>query len=136
MTETPDDLVWEDPMIPLFLYLGESRGDTIRYYVIDTDVDIDTDLNGQKNDDADNKGTASYRNGRPFQIQKGTKRVTVMRIRLIGQDNEDIASRQIRVTRSFLALPDEAGAPTRDPKTFNLSQEDKDRIDKLRSLVQ
>ena len=42
-------------MTPMFIYLGESRGDTIRYYVIDTDVDIDTDLNGQKNDDADNK---------------------------------------------------------------------------------
>ncbi|MEI6711671.1 MAG: hypothetical protein WCK88_05850 [bacterium] len=44
----------------MFLYLGESRGD-IRYYVIDTDIDIDTDLNGSKDDDADNKGTASYR---------------------------------------------------------------------------
>jgi hypothetical protein len=53
--ETPDDIVWDDPMIPLFIYLGESRGSTIKYYVIDTDIDIDTDLNGQKNDDADNK---------------------------------------------------------------------------------
>jgi hypothetical protein len=43
--ETPDEIVWEDPMTPLFLYLGESRGD-IRYYVIDTDVDVDTDLSG------------------------------------------------------------------------------------------
>jgi len=55
MTETPDNIVWDDPMTPLFLYLGESRGDTIRYYIIDTDVDIDTDLNGKKDDDADNK---------------------------------------------------------------------------------
>ena len=135
-TETPENIVWEDPMTPMFLYLGESRGDNIRYYAIDTDVDIDTDLNGQKNDDADNKWTASYRNGRPFQIPKGTKRVTIMRIRLIGQDNEDITSRQIRVTRSFLALPDEVDMTTKEPKTFNLSQEDKDRIDKLRNLVQ
>lgn len=133
--ETPDDIVWDDPMIPLFIYLGESRGSTIKYYVIDTDIDIDTDLNGQKNDDADNKWTASYRNGRPFQIPQGTKRVTIMRIRLVGENGEDLASRQIRVTRSFLALPDEV-TTTKDPKTFNLSQEDKDRIEKLRNLVQ
>jgi len=59
-----------------------------------------------------------------------------MRIRLIGQNNEDMASRQIRVTRSFLALPDEIDTTTQEPKNFNLSQEDKDRIDKLRNLVQ
>ncbi len=45
VTETPDEIVWEDPMTPLYLYLGESRGN-IRYYVIDTDIDIDTDLSG------------------------------------------------------------------------------------------
>jgi len=25
--ETPDEIVWEDPMTPVSLYLGESRGD-------------------------------------------------------------------------------------------------------------
>ena len=55
VVETSENIVWDDPTVPMFIYLGESRGDTIRYYVIDTDIDIDTDLNGQKNDDADNK---------------------------------------------------------------------------------
>jgi len=43
--ETPDDIVWGDPMVPLYVYLGESRGD-IRYYAIDTDITLDTDLSG------------------------------------------------------------------------------------------
>ena len=50
----PDNIVWSDPLKPLFLYLGESTGD-IQYYLIDNDIDIDTDLSGGKNDDADNK---------------------------------------------------------------------------------
>lgn len=49
-----DDVIWADPLQPLFFYLGESEG-VIQYYVIDNDVDIDTDLSGGKNDDADNK---------------------------------------------------------------------------------
>ena len=49
-----DDVTWSDPMKPFFFYLGESEG-SIQYYVIDNDVDIDTDLSGGKNDDADNK---------------------------------------------------------------------------------
>ncbi len=136
VVETPDEVVWEDPMTPFYLYLGESRGD-IRYYVIDTDIDVDTDLSGGKDDDADNKGTASYRSGRPFQIPKGTKRVTIMKLRLIGNDNKDIDSRQIRVIRKFLtATESEVIVDTKAPQTFNLSQEDKDRIEKLRNLVQ
>ncbi len=54
LTEASDNIVWTDGAKPLFIYLGESQGE-IKYYVIDTDVDIDTDLSGGKDDDADNK---------------------------------------------------------------------------------
>lgn len=52
--EVPDNIVWKDPLKPLFLYLGESSGD-VQFYTIDNDIDIDTDLSGGKDDDADNK---------------------------------------------------------------------------------
>lgn len=54
VTTAADDVIWSDPTKPLFFYLGESEGE-IQYYVIDNDIDIDTDLSGGKNDDADNK---------------------------------------------------------------------------------
>lgn len=54
VTTATDDITWSDPTKPLFFYLGESEGE-IQYYVIDNDIDIDTDLSGGKNDDADNK---------------------------------------------------------------------------------
>jgi hypothetical protein len=134
--ETPDEILWEDPMTPLYLYMGESRGD-IRSYIIDTDIDIDSDLSGGKDDDADNKGTASYRSGRPFQLIKGTKRVTIMKIRTIGNDDKDIDSRQIRVIRTFLENTEKDSVDDQKVlQILNLSQEDKDRIDKLRNLIE
>jgi hypothetical protein len=54
VTPATDDVIWSDLTKPLFFYLGESEGE-IQYYVIDNDIDIDTDLSGGKNDDADNK---------------------------------------------------------------------------------
>ena len=139
VTPVGDDVTWSDPMKPLFFYLGESEG-SIQYYVIDNDVDIDTDLSGGKNDDADNKGTASYRLGRPYAVPLGTKRVTIMKFRLLSNDGKELDSRQIRVTRSFMAQVTDANnitgvTPSKNTQTFNLSKEDKARLDRLTVLV-
>lgn len=136
---TPDDILWTDPLKPLFLYLGESTGD-IQYYTIDNDIEVDTDLSGGKDDDADNKGTASYRMGRPYSVPIGKKRTTIMRFRLIKNDGTEIDSRQIRVTRDFIAPPvieSENTSPNikNTTTTFNLSNEDKTRLERLQTLV-
>jgi PKD repeat protein len=139
ISELPDDITWSDPEKPLYLYMGESKEDT-KYYVIDTDIEIDTDLSGGREDDADNKGTASYRLGRPFRVPIGTKRVTIMKLRILADDGKELGSRQIRVTRAFIAQADlvdttTTTTPTDGPKQYNLSQEDKDRLDRLTTLV-
>ncbi len=60
-----------------------------------------------------------------------------MKLRIIGNDNKDIDTRQIRVVRKFLtATESDIVTDTKAPQVFNLSQEDKDRIEKLRNLVQ
>ncbi len=60
-----------------------------------------------------------------------------MKIRLVGNNNQDLDSRQIRVVRKFLAVTEtEDVTDSTTPKNFNLSQEDKDRIEKLRNLTQ
>jgi Type IV secretion system pilin len=133
-----EDVTWSDPVKPLFFYLGESEW-AIQYYVIDNDVDVDTDLSGGKNDDADNRGTASYRLGRPYQVPLGTKRVTIMKFRLLTSDGKELDSRQIRVTRTFMAQVSDANiigvAPSKNSQTFNLSKEDKARLDKLGTMI-
>jgi PKD repeat protein len=138
VTAAPDEIVWSDPIKPLFFYLGESEG-AIQYYIIDNDVDIDTDLSGGKSDDADNKGTASYRVGRPYQVPLGNKRVTIMKFRILDADGSEIDSRQVRVTRSFMAEVNDTDiigvTPNKDTQEFNLSKEDKARLDRLSTLV-
>ena len=132
----PDEIVWKDPTKPLFFYLGESTGD-IQYYIIDNDVDVDTDLSGGKDDDIDNKGSPSYRLGRPYMVPIGNKRTTTMRFRIVKSDGTDIDSRQIRVVRDFISPPVDTGTSPSTPQTqtFNLSPDDKSRLDKLQNLV-
>ena len=56
-----DDTVHiESPDQKLAIYLGESR-DNVKKYMIDTNIDIDTDLDGVKDNDFDNVGTDSQR---------------------------------------------------------------------------
>jgi len=59
-----------------------------------------------------------------------------MKLRIVGSNNQDIDSRQIRVIRTFLAPVDvEPVTDKTEPQVFHLSQEDKDRIERLRNLV-
>lgn len=60
-----------------------------------------------------------------------------MRFRLLGTDGKEIDSRQVRVIRSFMAQSIDRGDPETPPETqpFNLSKEDKARLDRLSLLV-
>lgn len=59
-----------------------------------------------------------------------------MRLRLLGADGQELDSRQIRVTRAFMAQVIDAENPvTTGPQTFNLSEEDKNRLDRLTTLI-
>ena len=61
-----------------------------------------------------------------------------MKIRLLGADGEEIGkSRQIRVTRDFIAPIEIVPVVTDDktPKKYNLTVEDKARLEKLSALV-
>lgn len=62
-----------------------------------------------------------------------------MRFRLLGSDGKELDSRQIRVTRSFMAQVVDSEitgvTPSKTPQTFNLSKEDKARLDRLSALV-
>ena len=70
----------------------------------------------------------------------GTKRETIMRFRLLGTDGKEIDSRQIRVTRTFMAQEIDRGnitgvTPEKESQPFNLSKEDKARLDRLSLLI-
>lgn len=60
-----------------------------------------------------------------------------MRFRLLGTDGKEIDSRQVRVIRSFMAqaIEGDSTAPDDTPQPFNLSKEDKARLDRLTLLI-
>lgn len=60
-----------------------------------------------------------------------------MRFRLLGADGKEIDSRQVRVTRTFMAqaIEGDTTTDTDKPQPFNLSKEDKARLDRLTLLI-
>ncbi len=71
-------------------------------------------------------------------VPVGTKRITIMRFRILGSDGKEIDSRQIRVTRTFMAAEVDAeitNTPPKTTQTFNMTKEDKARLDRLSTLV-
>lgn len=62
-----------------------------------------------------------------------------MRFRILGADGKELDSRQIRVTRTFMAAEVDAEinhtAPAKTTQTFNMTKEDKARLDRLSVLV-
>lgn len=134
--EASDGTVTVDsPGQSVFVYLGESK-DSPAKFVIDTDTDLDSDLNGQADDDADNKGTDSYSNGSPFVIKdlaKGHKNRTV-RLTTYDASGKVIASKEIKIVVSY--LKDEEAASGSGSKTpEGLSDSDKANLEKLKDLI-
>lgn len=120
----------------VFLYLGESK-DSPAKFVIDTDVDLDSDLNGESADDADNKGTESYSSGAPFAIknlEKGHKNRTV-RITTYDASGKKIETKDVNIVVAF--LKDEAisasGSEAKTPE--GISDGDKANLEKLKDII-
>jgi len=129
----PDEIKLTTPGEQLFLYLAESQVDVYRY-IIDTDIQLDTDLNGDPTDDADNSGSASYRTGRPYRLIPSKKHRQIVKITLLDRDENAIGTHTLDVVQTYIEEPvyDE---PV-DTQEIELSDEDKLRVNKLNQLIQ
>ncbi len=87
----------------LYLYLGESVG-TIGKYGIDTDIAVDSNLNGDPTDDIDNKGTDSSINGSVFVLKNSdvTAKEKTMRLSLYDSNNAIIATKDVTIVYDFV----------------------------------
>jgi PKD repeat protein len=100
MDET-GNIVLENYTQKLFLYLGEST-DAATAYIIDYDIEHDSDLNGGMDDDADNIGTASYVSGDIAEIPLSPYKVQKIRVYLKDETGNIIASEDIRVEKTYI----------------------------------
>lgn len=98
-----DEIHIQDSTEKLYIYMGESKG-TIAKYGIDTDVLVDSNLNGDPADDIDNKGTDSSINGSVFALSSSdvTAKEKNMRLSLYDSSNAVIATKDIKVMYDFV----------------------------------
>lgn len=125
-------------MDKLSLYLGESKGN-IAKYAIDTDILVDSNLNGDPADDIDNKGTDSSAKGSIFTIKNtdATAKERTMRITLYDLNNVVIATKDIKVIYDFNAgiNTESLSGSTSDVVPTDVSEIDKVNLEKLKDLI-
>lgn len=129
----PDDITLENPNDALFIYLGESTDDAHRYH-IDIDAELDSDLNGDTEDDIDNRSSGSFTTGRPFRIPLGKKHKQEVLISLVDRQDQVIATHTIEITKNYIEAPI-FNEPI-DVVEIELTDQDKLRVNKLNQLIQ
>ena len=116
----------------VFLYLWESKWEIHKYW-IDYNIDLDSDLNGGKDDDIDNLSEKSYNNWEPQQIPLWDTREQTLRVFIIDKDNNTIDSKDITIIKNYIEVEEAI-----DPNTLDfgqISDENKKRIDSIKDMV-
>ncbi|MDP2090787.1 MAG: PKD domain-containing protein [Candidatus Gracilibacteria bacterium] len=85
----------------VFVYLGASNGDIINY-VIDNDIEIDSDLNGTNDDDEDNSQFTSYTSGGVINVVLNDNKTQKIRLYIKNSKNEVIDSKDITIIKSYI----------------------------------
>lgn len=117
---------------PVYIYLGENAMAT--KFAIDLDTKIDSDLNGDISDDADNRGTDSYANGAPFAVKNlDAKKERTIRIALFDASGKKLGTRDIKLILAYLSDTPEQTEEKEAPK--NLTDSDKAGLESLKDLI-
>lgn len=122
----------------LYIYLGESVG-TIAKYGIDTDVLVDSNLNGEGADDIDNKGTDSFANGSVFALKNSSEsaKERTMRLALYDANNTVIATKDLKVVYDFVEAVDmeSLSGSLSETVSKDISEADAINLEKLKDLI-
>ncbi len=94
-------IILETASQKVFVYMGEST-DEAKQYIIDYDIENDTDLNGWVDDDEDNKGTASYISGDIAEIPLSMYNTQTIRVYIKDADGNIIGSEDIQIEKTYI----------------------------------
>lgn len=124
-------VILEDASKKFFVYMGESDAKT-KDYVIDYDIQHDSDLNGSTDDDENNKGTASYISGNVIEIPLNPYKNQKVRIFLRDETGKIIASQDLEIEKPYI---EEVNI---DPNTIifeGVSDSEKEKIEALKAIL-
>jgi hypothetical protein len=114
-----------------YIYLWESKW-SFKYFVIDTDANLDSDLNGTKDDDEDNKWTNSYSAWEVYKIPLNEFRTQKVKIYLKDENMTLLDSKDLEIVKEYIKVDDVK------PEVITLkwaTEEEKKNFEKLKTLI-
>ncbi len=115
----------------LYIYLAQSKGD-IAKYGIDYDLEMDSDLNGGKDDDEDNKGTSSYTSWDPIEVKLNNKKSQKIRVFTKDTNGVVLESKDLEIIKSYVT---EENIDPSVIKFTSLNDEDKAKVEKVKTFI-
>ena len=126
-----DEIVLETADQQVYIYLGESNWE-ISKYVIDWDINYDSDVNGTVDDDEDNIWYDSYTKWSPISIKLNENKYQKIRVFIKNNANELISSKDITIVKKYI----EEKSIDMDSLVFDwVSNSIKLKIEKLKELI-
>ncbi len=127
-----EEIILKTPNQKVYVYLGESKWN-FTHYGVDFDIAIDSDLNGGKDDDIDNKNDPSYTDGVPLEITLNDSREQKVRVMLLRADGGVIDSKDITIVKQYITET----SVDMSKLTFEwVSDGEKAKIEKIKSYIQ
>ncbi|MFK7779797.1 MAG: PKD domain-containing protein, partial [Candidatus Gracilibacteria bacterium] len=96
-----DKIILEGESRDILLYIGESTPN-IENYVIDYDIEYDSDLNGSNDDDEDNSGSNSYTSGEPIKVILNRSKIQKVRVFIKNISGEVVGSKDITIIKNYI----------------------------------
>ncbi len=116
----------------VYVYMWESKADAIENYIVDFDIDLDSDLNWGKDDDEDNKWTSSFTSWDVLEVLLNEKKQQIARFYLKDKSWKIIDSKDIIIIKNYISEKDV------DLNKINfkwISDNDREKVEKLKELI-
>ena len=124
-------IVLESPSQKVFLYMWETPGEGLSY-IIDYDLDHDSDLNGGMDDDEDNAGTASYTSWDVAEIPLSPFKIQKVRMFVKNADGNILGSQDVLIEKTYIEEKEI------DPSTIvfdDITESEREKIEELKAIL-
>ncbi|MBW7954443.1 PKD domain-containing protein [Candidatus Gracilibacteria bacterium] len=126
-----DNTISLDQEQKVYIYLQKKDEDL--NYAIDNDINIDSDLNGTKDDDIDNKLLPSYENAGIIEVILNDSKTQTFRIYTISKSGEIIDSTDIKIEKKYIKNEE---INIESIKFDGITDDEKVKVEKLKTFIQ
>ncbi len=126
-----DTIAVEEASQKVVIYIAKQNG--VENYWVDFDIEIDSDLNGTKDDDIDNEKDSSFQSAGMIEIPLNEKKLQTVRIFTLDRSGNILEGKDIKIDKNYITQ-EEIDV---DAIVFSgISDAEKVKIEKLKTYVQ